>query len=74
MTGKKESLLEKILKPVRINPITFGLALLGVSQTFLFGGDSDISTISSKTSWSMLGIGAGFFWAYIFYLFRFIIR
>jgi hypothetical protein len=65
MTGKKETLIEKIIKPVRINPVTFGVAVAGFGMSLLLYDQND----NIKQAWSgaMTIIGFAGFMQYMKY-------
>lgn len=63
--SNEESLLERILKPVRINPVTLGLSFTGVSISLLFDPKQDTSNLLLAIFSGSI-IGGGFFGCYIY--------
>lgn len=59
MTGKKETLVEKILKPIRINPVTFGVAVAGFGLGILLLDQDDILRRAGSATTFLIGF-AGF--------------
>lgn len=59
MSGKKETLLERILKPIRINPITLGVSLasFGIGGLLLNKYLNSNNTPAQIFSFIMLGLG-----------------
>ena len=66
MSGKPESRLEKILKPIRINPVSFGIVIAGYGLSLLTESSDNTFTqlaphISNITTASFLGL---YFWSF----------
>lgn len=61
MGGAKETTLEKLLKPLRINPIPLGISLTGIGLNYALTGSD--STIGQVTSTLAAAVG-GYYFAY----------
>jgi len=58
MNGKKETALEKILKPIRINPVAFGISAAGFGLGYLL---NDLDNIIGKVASYISVFGGGCF-------------
>jgi hypothetical protein len=65
MSGRNETLLEKVLKPIRINPVTLGVSLASFGIGALFANSDNTSTQISSVI--MFGLGGSSLFLYFKY-------